>query len=262
MTYALTSGQEVQLILDVWEGQPEISTAVLKAGNVAGMFIRLNDMNGGHHADATFRKMWELYKDFVRCPYFVFNPWVTGEENFRWLIANAPSDSPCVMADIEVAYSSMSPEGYGEEVKDFINLCNIKWKTVIYTGEWFLEKVSPWPKGEYWWAQYPYSMYPSSRISVTWEQLRSMIMALKWPPINFGKCPGTIKLWQCSGDKLITPGSTRALDINLFPGTLDDLRSWLRLSSVTPPPPPVLTYEQKVDILWREADLCGWDLDP
>jgi aspartate 1-decarboxylase len=45
------------LVADLYEGSLEIDEPVLKANGVAGMIIRLNDMNGGHHLDTGFSNM-------------------------------------------------------------------------------------------------------------------------------------------------------------------------------------------------------------
>jgi GH25 family lysozyme M1 (1,4-beta-N-acetylmuramidase) len=44
--------------IDTWEGQLELDESALKNAGVRFMFIRLNDMNGGHHKDTGFDKQW------------------------------------------------------------------------------------------------------------------------------------------------------------------------------------------------------------
>lgn len=272
MTYFDANNQEVQLVLDVWEGQPEIDPEILKAGNVAAMFIRLNHISGGHHKDLLFDKTWQLYKDFMRCPYFVFNPWVSGEANYKWLAATVPPESPCVATDIEVIYSELNPAEYAAELDDYVRLRNLRWKSRSeYTGEWFLNYVDHWPNNDYWWAQYTRSMYPGPytttpwkelpRVSVSWDELHALVKRTKWPPVNSAKCPGNIRLWQCSGDKLILPGSTRPVDVNLFRGTKQQLGAWLGLE-ISGEPTPVLTREEKFNELYRQALLHDWSLLP
>ena len=93
------------LVVDVWEGQLEVNETVLKTNGIAGMGIRLNDMNGGHHLDSNFWNQWKQAVNFVRFPYFVYNPWVTGAVNYTWLVANAPAGIPVIAVDIEVRMS-------------------------------------------------------------------------------------------------------------------------------------------------------------
>lgn len=50
--------QPYQLGIDTWEGQLELDEAVLKANGVKFIFVRLNDINGGHHKDENFDKQW------------------------------------------------------------------------------------------------------------------------------------------------------------------------------------------------------------
>jgi len=83
-----------------------------------------------------------------------------------------------------------------------------------------------------------------------------MISQLQWPPVNANKCPGTIRLWQCSGDRIIVPGSNQAMDISVFPGTVNDLRAWVGYTPVQAAP----TLEQRVAALEAEARAHGWNV--
>ena len=238
-----------QIVLDVWEGQLEIDEAAFLAAGVAGMVIRLNHMAGGHHMDEGFQKYWDASAAFLRWPYFVYNPWVDGEQNYNWLLAHAPVCN-AVSVDIEVKYPDYSSREYARQVAKFMALAKAKWNINVYTGEWFLEYLDYWPANtDYWWAQYPYKVYPPERTSLTWEQLRALVATLNWPPVNAAKCPGNLKLWQCSGDRLLLPGSIRALDINIWPDTLESLAGWVGSpvpaipQPPVPPPPPYTPYK-------------------
>jgi len=229
------------IVLDVWEGQLEINEAEL-TGNVVGLIVRLNDMNGGHHKDTGFDKQWEEAKNFSPAPYFVYNPWVSGQDNYAWLRASIPS-CPAVFIDTEVRKTSLSVSLYGAEYNKFIKLCRSNWKTIIYTGAGFLDALAPWPKDvDYWWAAYPWSMYPNPGIKVTWEQLRTMLDKLVWPPYNSAVSPGLVGMWQCSGDRITVPGSIRPMDISVFKGTQAEYRAWLGYDGQ----PPALTWEQSI----------------
>ena len=46
------------LLIDTWENLGAIDESVLKSSGVAGIGIRLNDINGGHHMDTAFVKQW------------------------------------------------------------------------------------------------------------------------------------------------------------------------------------------------------------
>ena len=227
-------------VVDVWEGQLEIDEAALKAGGVAGMSIRINDMNGGHHKDAGFEKQWREASGFVRFPYFVYNPWVNGKANYDWLVANMPNDAKSVAVDIEVKYANYPPATYAGEVNKFLALCKPLWKTIIYTAEWFLPCLSKWPAVDYWWAQYPSGSYYFPNVT-TWEGLKVAVEKLD-KPFNVFKVPGALKLWQFSGDFLTLPGTTRKIDVNLFYGTEAELAAYFGTSVVEvvePEPEPV-----------------------
>jgi len=122
-------------------------------------------------------------------------------------------------------------------VAKFYGLARSRWNVVLYTGQWFLDKLSSWPMADYWWAQYMNVMYPGGAQTWTFDQLR-YIMDTLTVPTNASSIPGTLKLWQCSGDRIILPGTGgHPTDINLFRGTLADLESWMG-GQATPPPPP------------------------
>lgn len=222
--------------VDVWEGQLEIDESLLKANNIKFLFIRLNDINGGHHKDENFDKQWSEAAGFYRAPYFVFNPWISGQKNYDWLLANMPADAKLVALDIEVVYSGISAAAYAAEVANFRSLVAKKWKSVVYTGEWFLKYLTSWGAGDYWWAQYPLLLYPSSTQTITWDQFRAKLDTLT-RPMNESRCPGNVVLWQCSADRFILPGSTRPIDVNVFFGDETKLAELFGGIVETPPPP-------------------------
>ena len=243
-----------QIVLDQWEGNLDIDDGLIKSAGVAGVISRLNSMSGGHHMDGSFTKAWADSSIFdVRCPYFVYNPWVDGNANFNWLLPRIPGDAPKrIMIDIEVPKSGYLPSTYGYHVAVLINkLQDAGYWPAIYSGLWFLPNLSPWPQVDYWWARYPYSVYPGSLTQISWTQLKEKVNNLTWNPDPYKKAPGPIWLWQCTGDKYVLPGTSgKAMDINLWQGSLDGLRNWFGMSG-TPPPPPAnwwdaLTIEERV----------------
>jgi len=236
-----------QKVLDVWEGQLEVNEAELKSGGVHGLIIRLNDINGGHNMDEGFTEQWEQAKNagMLRAPYFVYNPWITGYANFEWLQANCPP-THTVCIDVEVRKPDYSPAVYASHYAAFMSRAQRLWPHVVtYSGAWFVENLAYWPTTcEYWWARYPLVLYPPTRETWSWQRLNSTLASLPWNP---GPAPARVSLWQCSGDRIILPGTTRAVDINVFDGTAEELRAWFG-TLLTPPPP--LTIEQKVEALW------------
>lgn len=221
------------LVVDVWEGQLLIDEAVLKANGVAGMAIRINDINGGHHMDSNFLKQWSDAQNFVRFPYFVYNPWVDGAANFTWLAANMPLDAMSVAVDVEVRKTGYSAATYAGELVKFLALCKLGWKTIIYTAQWFLPYLSSWPKMDYWWAQYPDTTKYFSGVK-TWDELKLRLDMLD-KPFNVGMVPGTLKLWQFSGDFLLLPGNNRPIDVNIFYGNEQELAAYFGSGTVVVP---------------------------
>jgi hypothetical protein len=164
------------------------------------------------------------------------------------------------MIDVEVRKFGLSPIEYARQLEEFLLATSNVFIPVIYTGAWFLPIVSEWPKTlDYWWARYPGVWYPDRSEYRTWERINTDAANQLWTP---GNAPGPITMWQVGGDRIKPPGADRrALDINLYPGTVEQLAAYFQ-SEVIPPPPPPLTDRQKIDILWREAGLAGWSLQP
>lgn len=234
-------------IIDTWEGQGELDEDKLLLSGVVGIISRLNDISGGLHLDTNFKTQWEQSKNFCRIPYMVFNPWVSGKVNYDWLLSNCP-DSPVVAVDIEVTYPGMSPIVYLGLVNEFLSYANKNWIIKIYTGGGYLGLLPSWPKNyDYWWARYPNVMYPPTVENWTWEKFDSVADTLIWSNwLNFPQV-GPIKLWQCTGDRLILPGTTKVLDVSLWPGTLDELKTWFGVKNIP------LTLEERVGYLELEV---------
>ncbi len=234
------------LVVDVWEGSLEIDESLLRP-YVDGFIVRLNDMNGGHHRDKTFDTQWAQVASFARSPYFVYNPWVTGRENYDWLRANMPADTKVVAVDIEVVYPNYAPAIYAQEVRNFLNLTKLSWRPVIYTGGGFKYLLNSWPGDfDYWWAYYP---DPAKFAGVTnWAELLRVMGTMTVPP-NIGIIPGPLRLWQFC-DKLILPGTQRTTDVNLFYGTRAELYAWFGQD--------MLPQADNSDLVARLAALEEW----
>ncbi len=225
------------LLVDTYEAETIDETA-LKANNVSGMIIRLNHIEGGHHLDTNFTTQWTEAGNagLLRVPYFVYNPWVDGQSNYDWLVKHMPFEAGAVMVDVEVVYYGYSPATYAAEVAKFCQLVGARWNFMIYTGEGFLYLLSSWPKeADYWWAQYPNSLYPPAPQKWTWDQVRAQVNTFDGP-LNVAKVPGRLKMWQVSGDKLILPGSAKPIDVDVFPGTYDELKTWVNEKPPLPDP--------------------------
>ena len=226
------------LVIDVWEGNMNIDEAALKAAGVAGIGIRLNDMNGGHHMDTEFLQTWAGAVNFVRFPYFVYNPWVDAAANFAWLIQHIPAEAKSVAVDIEVAMAGYSPANYAGEIAKFIQACQGHWRTIIYTAQWFLPNLTKWPSVDYWWAAYPDpKTYTTGSNQTTWDAVKSAMDKLDKPG-NAGAIPGALKMWQFSGDYFLLPGMTGKVDLNVFYGTEADLAEYFSTTSPIPLPMP------------------------
>jgi uncharacterized protein YvpB len=226
---------EYGIVLDVYEGSYESDEAEFARGNVIGLIIRINDIADKMRLDTNFIKQWNESKSFNPVPYFNYDPTVSAMENFGFLFQHMPK-CPAVAIDTETRNSALTPEAYGIQYWKFIDMCKLFWKVIIYTGAGFLDAITPWRTDvDYWWAQYPSSMYPSQRMSISWVQLKALMDALPDMPPNLGSFKGPIKLWQVSGDRLIVPGTTRAMDISKFLGNKSDYAKWLGYDTMNEP---------------------------
>jgi hypothetical protein len=249
----------MEKLLDVFEGSLDIDEEVIHDGGIVGLLIRLNHISGGNHKDTNFDAQWEQAKNFLRAPYYVYSPWNDGKTNFNWLMANLPeNDVTLVMDDIEVLYPEYSSEVYADQVDIFTDLVKAQIHTIDYTGQWFLPTLSHWSTDiEYCWARYPNRFYSEVTGPWSYEKLELETERYGWYPDPQKKCPGTIKLWQCSGDRIKLPGCAgRAVDVILWNGNLVSLKEWWGITS------PVLS---KLDILWNNAVAyppANWVMNP
>jgi hypothetical protein len=245
--------------IDVWEGNPEINEAQLFEEDVRFMIVRLNSMSGGHHMDSNFYSQWEQVQAFIHWPYFVYNPWVSGQANFDWLAAHMPAEAGAVSIDIEVKKDGYSPKTYAEQVKIFFDQFTVDaqgshpWNVNIYTGQWFLGYLFSWPGDrEYWWARYPYALHADQRTYISWADLRTKLGAYGWHP---GTTAGLCRLWQCTADRFILPGcGGTCVDINEWSGTLEELQAWAGNLVV-----PVRTWSHEIDAWARSQGYTGPD---
>jgi GH25 family lysozyme M1 (1,4-beta-N-acetylmuramidase) len=219
------------LIIDVSEHQGTVDWAILKQG-VAAVIIRINSNDGTTiHKDLKFDQFWAGAKaaGLIVSPYIYYDPELgNGQAHYVWLVANMPAGCTTIFADIEQVQAGLDPTLYGVEVNKFLQLCQTRWKTIIYTGAWFLPNMTNWSTTlDYWWSAYPASMYPQTPLKQSWSELDTKIQGLSWPAWNWKACPGEIKLWQCSGDRLIIPGSSGTMDINVFPGSASEYSAWI-----------------------------------
>ncbi len=131
--------------VDIWEGQLEVDEKTLLDNGVEFAFIRLNDMQGGHHKDTGFDKQWMEAINFVRAPYVVYNPWVSGAANYNYFRSILPAGITALSLDVEVKYIGYSTASYAAEVENCIRLMRANGlKPIIYSGSWFMSYLSYW----------------------------------------------------------------------------------------------------------------------
>lgn len=250
------------LAVDTWQFGGEIDEGVLIQKNVRVIAIRLNQVDGGHYIDTNFHNQWNQAVHMYRIVYFVYSPYKSGTENFNWLVQNLPAGVKGVLVDTEIVRAGYPPAEYARQFADFLQLLKARLPYIVYTGEWFLPNLAYWPTDcGYWWAQYPLALYPAGQEHWTWEKLRDVLVPYLGP-FNAAKVPGTLIMWQFTGDRLILPGCEKAMDVNAWMGTWVQLEAFAVVPDVAPPPPadeivgsatlwPGCTYEKHVAHLTR-----------
>ncbi len=224
------------IVIDLWEGNEKFDPKPAKDAGVAGAYIRLNDMNGGHHKDKNFDKLWGMFE--LQIPYFVYNPWKKGNVNFDKFMEYVPADNTKVLAlDLEVKYPGYSSREYANQVFDMVDrLTAAGWTTRGYTGYGYLEIMNRWPTFDYIWARYLNSAKPKLN---TWDELVKTAQAMIWEPDRMGEknvCPGKVRMWQIADSWSPLGCYNHSIDVNIFNGSLDELRAWWGFSNTLPAP--------------------------
>lgn len=227
--------------LDVWEGSMEIDEPLIISCGVRFMMTRLNSISGLLHKDENFDTQWDESAGFLRAPYTVYSPWYTGALNAEWVLDNLPAGVSMIFSDVEVTKDDYPAETYAHEYEIYKNTILKYYRHCTYTGGWFLSALYPWPSGDYWWARYPLVLYPNSVTNISWQELAERIEYVSWYPDPLGLCNGDVRVWQCTADRYILPGTLRTIDVNVWRYTLEDLESWwgAKFGGVVAPVQPV-----------------------
>ena len=260
------------LVIDTWLGQGPVDVAALDG--VSGGIARLNSCNGLLKRDPSFDAAWKSYERLpARGLYFVYHPDMTGFANHAFLEANAPLDCTAFFVDVEIRPLSHDGGFVAAQLAEFVKRFRAIYPDAllcIYTGGWFIPEINYWPRDvDYWYSRYPYALYPDPKQlglvkRVSWDWVRMAIDAFDasqpagaWAWMRSGSQGsnafriGPVKLWQAMADRHIVPGSDHIMDINIFPGSVDELRAWFKMTG-TPPViiPAELTIDEKVSRLW------------
>lgn len=215
------------MLVDSWEGNPNLDEKVIWDNGVRGWIVRLNSVSGGLHRDDTFENQWTQVERFYRFPYFVYDPWYSPKSNYEFLGECLPKNVKRVAVDVELANKNKSPQTYAREMREFVLKAKRHWNLTIYTGGGFTHLLSEWPLEEdYWWARYLYIFYSSPAVPSTWEEMHKKAKILRWVPAPTIKV--NIPIWQVSGDSFKLPGTdNRVIDINIWNGDEFGLACWI-----------------------------------
>jgi hypothetical protein len=220
-------------IIDTSQFTGDMEDGLLKS---KAIIIRMNGVwpQAEHQAefyiDHCFRKQWNKSLSSNPVPYFIFSPYHTGVENYNFLNTYSLTGIKTIFVDVELENPGIDKKEYGKRLNDFYNLAAKKTHIVIYTGAWFTPKVEPWPDCEYWFSWWPEIMYPPAETKLTWDELDKKLKTLSWAEMTkraAGAGIKTVCLWQCSGERLVVPGSPTRMDINVYPDSFDKYKAWV-----------------------------------
>jgi GH25 family lysozyme M1 (1,4-beta-N-acetylmuramidase) len=228
------------------------------AGMVVGLY-HYQDPNVDQLAQAKY------FVDHVR-PY---NPDMISMDFERYWVDNLHPDTT-VIAPKELSTRGMTCR---DKIKSLYpeKLC------FDYSGAWFVsgytryteiinciavkKSALDWMKDDpLWWVDW--GGYRKFMGLLTYHTIEE---ALQKMPTDFHLDPtypstfnATWKFWQFSADKYIVPEDRSSFEFNVFNGTLEDLK---KLINLPVNPSPILTLDQRVTIIEREAKLHGWNLN-
>jgi len=144
--------------------------------------------------------------------------------------------------DLEKKNNSKS-SGFSEAAEYMMQEMTVMGPSLLYSGRYMIQDwiypYSHWPKNyPLWIAQYPYN---EVTMGSQWPILKNVVTNVSWQPV----LPAGItdwKLWQFSAD-----GNMRAsregitgnndVDLNVFNGTIEEMKTWFKIDSVPPLPP-------------------------
>lgn len=216
-----------QLLVNT-HGSEVIKEDELRSNQIAGMIIRMNHIADGHRLDENFTRQWSETgtAGLLRTPYFIYNPNLDENVNYDWLVKHMPYEAGAVMIGLVAAPTAQSGIDADAATRFFEKISH-RWNFMIHTSERYLPSMGHWPQDfDYWWAQYPGILYPRSIERWSWSKFREKVASLPGPD-NIDKVPGICWMWQATADRFILPGCDKPIGINIYPGTLDELKEWV-----------------------------------
>jgi hypothetical protein len=258
-------GDKDKMILgiDIWEGDVNLDYNVLKAAGVQYDIIRIDDTKGNLHLDNLFLDHWAKAEqaEIIHWPYYVYSPWDAPYKQYDWLKANVPADVKLIAIDVELK-GNLSPNMLRDSVEMTLKMASQLWKVIIYTGGWFWQAntitQAHWmTEYEYWWARYPYALYPEKPMAISWEGLKVLMESTGFHPLIFS--PFSCRLWQATADRMIMPGcGGKPIDVNWWNGTIEELANLSGYAIPVKEPTTQERFEERLSALEEWAKGAGY----
>lgn len=260
--------------IDVSRWQPNVDWALLKSSGVDFVFIKATQ--GNYTVDPMLKKHVDGANSvgMVVGLYHWCDPLISADSQAKFFVNSVQGlKFHMVSADVEQFWADwqewsagsiskyLSPDVISSNAYNILNYwkTNLPVPSVLYSRASFvhgfarpmLNWVANWPL---WMAHYPYN---TTRIKTTWDVFKSQYKpSIPGPSLPSGSTKWTF--WQFTGDKFVLPGVDTSLDVDYFNGDLAQLRQFVHLDALPPPPP--LTLEQRVAKLESEARARGWNI--
>jgi lysozyme len=224
----------------------------IKAAGYSFTFIKSTEGNG--YADTDTSK-WDGAGsvNILRSNYHFLRLTVSGRAQADWFLAHAKKGELPPVIDFEDGENLMLEEYTGRDAfeiaRAFLTRVYEVWgqRCIFYTGQWYLYlcfNESP-DYDARWLADYP-----------LW--IANYIGGAELEPQRPSWWPWTFYQWTSSG---AVPGVVGRVDLNVYKGTLDELRTWAGVAVVSPPvipvSPPVIV-PTAADYAELQAYVANW----
>lgn len=230
-----------------------------RAARASGVQFAIHRVANGLEADDLFGLEWPAIKaaGILRGPYHYFQN-MSGEAQARFFLARLAGDWGELPAflDLEVRIGNMAD--YLAQAKIWLEVVERETgrRPLIYTGpnawETLYAKHAPWASAYELWISNPPLSEGAMPSVYDLGRLYNPDIPLPW--VN-------ARIWQFSWQANV-PGVGAPVDMDVFYGSLDDLKIWAKVKEPDPVPVPVVkTWQAAVNAFYGAGKAMGYPVD-
>lgn len=223
--------------IDVSRWQPNVDWARVKAAGMAFAFIKSTQSN---FADPQFARHWAAARDagLLRGAYHYLVPDMDGQKQAAVYLKTLGADPGELVPVLDIEARTANPALYAQYAKTWLDMVEaaLGRRPLVYTAAWFWNttmliggRYPDWaPQYPLWVAAYPLrDGFPS--VAEIMQGKYRPAMPKSWPAWTF---------WQYTEkgrvDGVANAGRLANVDMNVFQGTLAELRAWAGAPATTP----------------------------